>query len=52
MYRTTPRTGSVNTGDGTDLRPLFWAMAASGVVLAALAADGVRRRAAERGDER
>lgn len=52
VYRTTPSTGSVNTGDGTDVRPLFWAMAASGVVLAVLAADGVRRRAAERGDER
>lgn len=56
VYRTVPSTAttstSVSTGDGTDLRPLFWAMAGSGVVLAVLAADSVRRRAAERGDER
>ena len=53
VYRTVPSTGgTVSTGDGTDLRPLFWAMAGSGVVLAVLAADSVRRRAAERGDER
>lgn len=46
---TVPTTSStVSTGDSTDLRPLFIAMSASGLVLLALGVDGLRRRSAEK----